>query len=989
MKKCLTAAIASFILTGTLLFTACNAFLAPSGAARAEEPGIGTVKIVFDTGSARNVLPSIKYDKYNFIFKNGGIEVRNETVLSSALFSFILEEGIYTLDVKTFRTVNGIDNLAAEGNSGEFTVSSASNNVVEVTLNGAVSNEYTGIFSLAINFPSDAVLDELRLGNIDLKSGLTDADITGSGNTKTLSKTIDGVPSGYPILTVNFIRNGKEAGISEVIEIYRNSITEFGTLIDPVVISNDYFVTPANIPVTGITLAPLTLNLNVGDGALLNAIFEPLNASNKNVTWTSSNPNVASIENGTVTALNAGSTTIKVKTVNGKTASARVYVEGTGNGGGTGHADNEGVSDGATVTQFESGGKIFNIAGTSTGIYHASYQGRSNVLEISPAGWAALTYNLNAYSNQSITITVQASVRAASAGVKVGFKINQDGYPTVASSTTTANNWVTVSGSNTVTISEDSRVLYLDNDSSNGLNSTNVYVADLQVTVSGSGGGTSTTLWKSDIADKVLGTAATYTNDNGTMTVNYNDGRQIIDGFGGSNAWKNDVDKEHYNEVIEKLYSKTNGIGLTILRNRIPFRERYPEDNGPNEPNDNFIQVNGEGKGNRTYRYDLDWNGTKTFDLNWAGSYDLAATKATIDLIKNLPNGPGSDFTIMSTPWTPPNNNDTQWKSGYSSNSTPDRKGSLKPAFYNDYADLLADYVKNFESEMGWPLSVLSIQNESNWAADYESCVWTGDQIKNFLITLGQRFYLKDVQKNLGVMAAENMNFTEDLITQTLGDTQAKSVLNYVGVHQYEADSTPTNLGAEKLTQTSAAGKRIWQTEMGQTNKGGQIPVGTGINNALVYARMIHYDFTVAEANAWLYWWLWSYNNTESDHIISFNNSGVTLTKRYYAVGHFSKFIRPGYQRIGSTASTAANVFTTAYKNPNGKEIVLVLINSGNSAANINVTLQNSRFVALNAYRTSASEDLSPVNPPAAGSASISGYSLPGSSITTLVGTVE
>jgi O-glycosyl hydrolase len=301
--------------------------------------------------------------------------------------------------------------------------------------------------------------------------------------------------------------------------------------------------------------------------------------------------------------------------------------------------------------------------------------------------------------------------------------------------------------------------------------------------------------------------------------------------------------------------------------------------------------------------------------------------------------------------------------------------------------------VKNFEAEMGWPLSILSIQNEADYATSYESCVWTGDQIRNFLKILGQRFYLKGVQKDLGVMAAEDENFTEKLVISTLNDEKASTMLNYVGVHQYEANTTATNLGAEPLPRSAAAGKRIWQTEMGQSNTGGQIPGGNAINNALAYARMIHYDFTIAEANAWLYWWLWSYDRPDSDHLVAFDDSGLTFEKRYYAIGQFSKFIRPGYQRIGSTANTAANVYTSAYKDPDSKEIVLVLINSGNSSVNVNVSLQNASFASFSgAYRTSATQDLEPLAAsfvPVGGSATISNYSLLANSITTLVGTVE
>jgi len=81
-------------------------------------------------------------------------------------------------------------------------------------------------------------------------------------------------------------------------------------------------------PVTGVTIAPTTLNLNVGNSSTLTATIAPTNASNKNVTWASSNTNIATVDtNGKVIAIANGTTTITVTTNDGnKTASCTVIV---------------------------------------------------------------------------------------------------------------------------------------------------------------------------------------------------------------------------------------------------------------------------------------------------------------------------------------------------------------------------------------------------------------------------------------------------------------------------------------------------------------------------------------------------------------------------------------------------------------------------------------------------------------------------------------
>lgn len=73
------------------------------------------------------------------------------------------------------------------------------------------------------------------------------------------------------------------------------------------------------IPVTGVTLDKDTLALDTGDNktATLVATVDPNKATDKTVTWDSSDKTVATVENGVVTALKHGTTTITVKTVDG------------------------------------------------------------------------------------------------------------------------------------------------------------------------------------------------------------------------------------------------------------------------------------------------------------------------------------------------------------------------------------------------------------------------------------------------------------------------------------------------------------------------------------------------------------------------------------------------------------------------------------------------------------------------------------------------
>jgi uncharacterized protein (TIGR02145 family) len=82
-----------------------------------------------------------------------------------------------------------------------------------------------------------------------------------------------------------------------------------------------------DVAVTGVTLEKTSQTLVVGDTLLLTATVLPENATNKNVTWTGSDPAIISIVNGKVTALSAGTAIVTVTTQDGsKTATCSITV---------------------------------------------------------------------------------------------------------------------------------------------------------------------------------------------------------------------------------------------------------------------------------------------------------------------------------------------------------------------------------------------------------------------------------------------------------------------------------------------------------------------------------------------------------------------------------------------------------------------------------------------------------------------------------------
>ncbi len=75
--------------------------------------------------------------------------------------------------------------------------------------------------------------------------------------------------------------------------------------------------TDETVTVTGVTVNPTSYTLKIGDEVTLQETVAPADATNKDVSWSSSNEAIATVENGVVTAIADGEAVIMVKTVDG------------------------------------------------------------------------------------------------------------------------------------------------------------------------------------------------------------------------------------------------------------------------------------------------------------------------------------------------------------------------------------------------------------------------------------------------------------------------------------------------------------------------------------------------------------------------------------------------------------------------------------------------------------------------------------------------
>ncbi len=235
-----------------------------------------------------------------------------------------------------------------------------------------------------------------------------------------------------------------------------------------------------------------------------------------------------------------------------------------------------------------------------------------------------------------------------------------------------------------------------------------------------------------------------------------------------------------------------------------------------------------------------------------------------------------------------------------------------------EYADLLAAYVADMQAK-GIDLYAISVQNEPDWVTDYESCKWTAGQISDFVPILRDALEEKN-EGDTKIMVAEGIGWRKesfDLCMDALienGDS-----VDIIAAHNYDGEPyKPQNIG----------NKALWQTEV-------SIPdcYDGSMDNALYWAVNIHKFLTVAEVNAWHYWWLKP--RTDADALDDPpDNSALTdragnPAKRMWAIGNYSKFIRPDYYRIDSVDN--GGVLVSAFKNTNdtsASKWVIVAVNT-------------------------------------------------------------
>ena len=246
----------------------------------------------------------------------------------------------------------------------------------------------------------------------------------------------------------------------------------------------------------------------------------------------------------------------------------------------------------------------------------------------------------------------------------------------------------------------------------------------------------------------------------------------------------------------------------------------------------------------------------------------------------------------------------------------------MKKEYYDLWAEYFVKFVDSYKEE-GVEISTVSVQNEPNATQIWDSCVYSAQEERDFI-----KFHLgkKLNEKNVKILFWDHDK--EGIITRANGvltDKDAEKYIYGIAMHWYSGDhfeqlSMFKSLYPDKDIVFSEG---CYEYHLGEADT---IKIGEK------YAHDMIGNFN-NYCNIFCDWNLLLDENGGPNHVGNFcdapimadtKNDKVIIHDSYYYIGHFSKFIKKGAKRIGSS-KWSHKLETVSFKNPDGTIVTIVL----------------------------------------------------------------
>ncbi|MGZ4979738.1 MAG: glycoside hydrolase family 30 protein [Methylobacter sp.] len=290
--------------------------------------------------------------------------------------------------------------------------------------------------------------------------------------------------------------------------------------------------------------------------------------------------------------------------------------------------------------------------------------------------------------------------------------------------------------------------------------------------------------------------------------------------------------------------------------------------------------------------------------------------QALIPMIREAIDLSGGKLKLFASPWSPP-----AWMK---TNGMMNNGGKLKPEYRKAWADYYVRYIQEYGQE-GIPIWGLTVQNEPEATQTWDSCIYTGEEERDFV-----RDYLGPTLDDAGlgnvkvIVWDHNRDRLFERAKAVLDDPKAAHYVWGVGFHWYCGD----HFDNVQLTHEAYPDKHLIFTE-------GCQECGPHLGSWDTGERYAH--SMINDLNRWTEAWVdWNMvldetggpnhvNNFCSAPIIADTKAGeIRYQSSYYYIGHFSRFIRPGARRV-ACAKTLDSLEAIAFLNSDGAVAVVVL----------------------------------------------------------------
>lgn len=429
------------------------------------------------------------------------------------------------------------------------------------------------------------------------------------------------------------------------------------------------------------------------------------------------------------------------------------------------------------------------------------------------------------------------------------------------------------------------------------------------------------------------------------LTLDENITYQTIESFGASGAWwSQDVGGwtegteegvEPREQIAELLYDREKGIGLTNYRYNIGA--------GTADKLENYSGIG-----------DI-WRRAESF-LDDSGNYDWTKDENAIWFMNRAVELGAEELVFFCNS---PIVSLTKNGKGCGDKNENGSTSNLPAENYRAFSEYVLDVVEHFINE-GYPIKYVSPVNEPQWewTDGQEGCHYEPDELVAFLNVFLDVMEERNIEglelsaPELGEWGNTSYKYYEAIFA----DERLKNALTSLDVHSYWSDTNAKTSFKSYLEKQGLGGLELKMSEWCEMTNGKD----TGMSSAMELAITLQTDLTKLNVTSWQYWIAVSCYDYRDGLIYVFKgNHNLVETKRLWAYGNFSRFVRPGYVRIDSTTDNA-NILSSAYKgtDDNGKEnLVVVLVNNNDSPYSLETDIFNG-YTTGEVYVTDAEHSL-------------------------------